>query len=81
MGLSRLAPDEVDRGLIEQMLEAANWGQSNEDTEPWRFTVFTGDGREKLAQLFIQAQRADKEEADEEGPRKRAFAAPVWIAI
>jgi len=81
MGLSRLDDKPVDRALIEQMLEAANWGMSNEDTEPWRFTVFSGEGRERLAKLFMDAQREDDPNADETGPRKRAFAAPVWIAI
>lgn len=75
MGLSRLdANAEVDHGLIERMLEAANWAPSNGDTEPWRFTVFTGSGREKLADIFEAAH-------GDESARKRAFAAPVWIAI
>jgi len=65
-GFSRLKADPVDRGLIERMLEAANWAPSHGDTEPWRFTVFSGDGREALAELF---------------DRKRAYAAPVWISI
>jgi nitroreductase len=74
MGLSRLAANPVDRRLIEQMLEAANWAPSHEDTEPWRFSVFMGDGREHLAKLFEAA-------SGQEGARKRAFAAPVWISI
>jgi nitroreductase len=81
MGLSRLADKPVDRALVEQLLEAANWAPSNEDTEPWRFTVFMGEGREKLAELFLSAQREDDPEADPRGPAKRAYAAPVWIAI
>ena len=74
MGLSRLRPDAVDRRLIERMLEAADWAPSHGDTEPWRFTVFSGDGRERLAELFASAHGP-------EGARKRAFAAPVWISI
>ncbi len=74
MGLSRLKPDAVDRDRIERMLEAANWAPSHGDTEPWRFTVFSGDGRGALAQLFEAA-------SGQEGAGKRAFAAPVWIAI
>ena len=73
-GLSRLKPDAVAPDLIEQMLEAANWAPSHGDTEPWRFTVFTGEGRERLAGLFEAAH-------GQEGARKRAFAAPVWISI
>ncbi len=74
MGLSRLRPDAVNSGLIERMLEAADWAPSHGDTEPWRFTVFTGAGRERLAEMFESAHGP-------EGARKRAFAAPVWISI
>jgi len=85
MGLSRLKPDTVDRRLIERMLEAANWAPSNEDTEPWRFTVFSGEGREVLAELFADAHREERggnaPAIEHEGARKRAFAAPVWISI
>ena len=74
MGLSRLKPDAVDPSLIRRMLEAADWAPSHGDTEPWRFTVFAGDGRDRLAALFEAAD-------GQAGARKRAFAAPVWIAI
>lgn len=74
MGLSRLKPDAVAPDLIERMLEAANWAPSHGDTEPWRFTVFIGEGREVLAGLFEAAH-------GQESARKRAFAAPVWISI
>lgn len=85
MGLARLSDDPVDPRLIEQMLEAANWAPSHDETEPWRFVVFVGEGREELARLFEAATRssAKPETLDQEleGARKRAFAAPVWIAI
>jgi nitroreductase len=81
MGLSRLKPDPVNRQLIERMLEAANWAPSNEDTEPWRFAVFTGDGRERLAKIFEAAYHDDQTGPDHDGARKRAFAAPLWISI
>lgn len=81
MGLSRLSPEPVDPAILQQLMEAANWGQSHRDTEPWRFTIFTGEGREKLAQLFTKAHLASHPDGDDTGPRKRAFAAPVWIAI
>ena len=43
LGLSRLSDKPVDRALIEQMLEAANWAPSHGDTHPWRFTVWMGE--------------------------------------
>ncbi len=85
MGLSRLKSDPVDHNLIEQMLEAANWAPSHGDTEPWHFTVFAGEGRAKLAELFEQAQQEDAANKPgarpHDGAHKRAFAAPVWISI
>ncbi len=85
MGLSRIDPDKpVADEHIQLMLEAANWGQSNGDTEPWRFTVFTGEGRHKLAEIYGEAFLANYPEPPIEaleGSRARAFMAAVWIAI
>jgi nitroreductase len=44
-------PDEI----IGQMLENANWAPSHKQTEPWRFTVFTGEGLKQFA--AFQANR------------------------
>jgi len=35
--------------VVNQMLENANWAPTHKLTEPWRFVVFSGDGRSKLA--------------------------------
>jgi len=40
-----IVPDQI----INQMLENANWAPNHKLTEPWRFTVFSGDGLKKLA--------------------------------
>lgn len=42
---------KVPDAIIEQMLENANWAPTHYFTEPWRFTVFTGDGILQFAQL------------------------------
>uniref|UniRef100_A0A7S2TMF8 Nitroreductase domain-containing protein n=1 Tax=Lotharella oceanica TaxID=641309 RepID=A0A7S2TMF8_9EUKA len=34
----------VPRGVIERMLEAANWAPTHGKTEPWRFVVISGEG-------------------------------------
>jgi nitroreductase len=41
--------EKVDRNIIDQMLENANWAPTHKLTCPWRFTVFSGDGLKKLA--------------------------------
>jgi nitroreductase len=51
----------VEDWIIEQMLENANWAPTHYLTEPWRFTVFTGEGLRRLAQF--QADLYKKESA------------------
>lgn len=86
LGLARLKPDNVDRELIETLLEAANWAPSHDETEPWRFTVFAGDSRQALSDAFGEAYRQDftgdrYQESALENYRERAWKAPVWISI
>ncbi|HAA16823.1 MAG TPA: nitroreductase [Cytophagales bacterium] len=55
--------EPVDEAIIEQMLENANWAPTHKKTEPWRFTVFTGEGLKKLgdfqAELYKKVTTAD----------------------
>ena len=43
--------EKVDDAVVRQLLENANWAPSHKLTEPWRFIVYSGDGRKKLAEL------------------------------
>ncbi|KUG09349.1 nitroreductase family protein [Solirubrum puertoriconensis] len=46
-------PDEV----VQQLLENANWAPTHKRTEPWRFVVFSGEGRRKLAEFQAELYR------------------------
>ena len=46
--------EKIDRGIIEQLLENANWAPTHRLTEPWRFMVFTGEGLKKFADFQAQ---------------------------
>ncbi len=85
LGLARLKDDAIQPEIIEAMLESANWAPSNGDTEPWRFTVFTGGGREALGEAFAAAYRADAGEGFREesfqAMRERGTDAPLWISL
>ena len=85
LGLARLKEDVVDPQIVRQALEAANWAPSNGDTEPWRFTVFTGEGRKELGEVFAEAYRLDAGEGYKEesfqAMRQRGTDAPLWISI
>ena len=47
-----LCPDHLN-----QLMEAANWAPTHKFTEPWRFTIFTGDGRRRFAEILSQTYR------------------------
>ena len=87
MGIARVHADKpVDPSLIERALVAADWAPSHNETEPWRFTVYTGESRNALGDAFAEAYRADAGEdgfkqSTFEANRQRAFGAPVWISI
>jgi nitroreductase len=55
--------EKVDDAIIQQMLENANWAPTHKFTEPWRFIVYSGEGRKKLgtiqAALYENKTKAD----------------------
>lgn len=38
----------IKKEIIEEILKNANWAPTHKLSEPWRFTVFSGEGRKKL---------------------------------
>ena len=41
--------DSIDDQYIEAILESANWAPTHKLTQPWRFIVFSGSSKKKLA--------------------------------
>ncbi|WKN46150.1 nitroreductase family protein [Tunicatimonas pelagia] len=41
--------ETIDDTVIQAILENANWAPTHRLTQPWRFTVFSGGGLQKLA--------------------------------
>ena len=44
-----LAKTEISKEVIQQLLENANWAPTHKSTEPWRFKVYNGESKQKLA--------------------------------
>jgi nitroreductase len=84
-GLKELSAAPVERGLVERILEAANWAPSHGKTEPWRFAVYSGQSRQIISDAFgvafAQLNREKANPAGEQAQRDRPWQAPVWIAL
>ena len=55
---------EVSQELWRKLFEAANWAPTHGLTEPWRFTVYSGESRSEVAQAMQNAYKADTPEAE-----------------
>jgi nitroreductase len=44
-----LSKKEIPEKVIRQLLENANWAPTHKNTEPWRFKVYKGNSKQKLA--------------------------------
>jgi nitroreductase len=58
------AEREISRDLWEALFEAANWAPNHGLTEPWRFQVYSGDARQKVATALQTAYKADTPEGE-----------------
>jgi nitroreductase len=81
-----LRADPVDENIIEEMLEAGMYAPCHGRTDPWRFTVFTGEARRTLGETFAASYKlgtpTEKYKAENEtAQRERVWLAPVWISI
>lgn len=85
-GLKELKPDPVAREIVAQLLEAAQWAPNHGHTEPWRFTVYMGEGRRALGEAFATAYRLATPDPKfdpvaQTVQRERVWQAPVWIGV
>jgi len=77
---------KIAHELLLEILEDAHWAPTHGLTQPWRFHVFVGDGRIRLADA-LQSLYDDTTPQGEVRPEKRAklrdglLQAPVCIAV
>lgn len=60
-----------------QLLENANWAPTHKKTEPWRFTVIRGEGKDRLGDLMAELYKRDTDPAKySEAKHKKKAASP-----
>jgi nitroreductase len=71
------AGKHVDDSIIEQMLANANLAPTHKLTEPWRFTIFTGDGLKTFAGLQASVYRNSAGDNFKEDNYQKLLATPL----
>ncbi len=82
-----LTGKEISKEIVEELLENASWAPNHKKTEPWRFKVYTGEAKEKLAETCRAILEAKKVEGFQIADEKidkfigNLLKPPVAIAI
>ncbi len=80
-----VSSEPIQEAHLLALLEAANWAPSHGHTEPWRFAVFRGEGRRRLAELLAATYKAahahDFKEKKYQKQQERPLAVGAVLAI
>ncbi|WCK55746.1 nitroreductase [Aneurinibacillus sp. Ricciae_BoGa-3] len=87
--IGKVTEQEVPREILVQIIEAGTRAPSHYNTQPWKFFVMTGNGRDQLGQAYgeIEVLNKGKDAAEEDKKQmyqnkyKKAFRAPAVIAV
>ena len=53
----------VEKDVLEELIQAANFAPSHKKTEPWRFRVYRGGGKEQLKQELLEAYGTERDDS------------------
>ena len=49
-------PDPIEVEEIIELLNVAKWAPNHKLTEPWRFQLYAGEGKETFVQSYVNSQ-------------------------
>ena len=73
--------DPVNLEEILELLNVAKWAPNSKLTEPWRFQMYTGEGKEKFAQAYLDSQPKVEGEVSEKALRKAQYYKDIPIQL
>lgn len=85
--VGKVTGETPPREVIEALLEAASWAPCHHVTEPWRFTVVTGEARVRLGEVMARSkldrmvEQGRSIEGEEAKLVAKALRAPVIVAV
>lgn len=82
--IAKVTEEPVSALMLEKIIEAGTFAPVHKRTDPWRFVVFTGEGRKKLSDAMYEGFKKTNPEADAEKLAKIAskpYRAPAIILV
>lgn len=86
--IGKVKPDPIDKEQIEDLLALGTRAPNHHHTEPWRFFVMTGEGRQTLGDAYTEIALEKLETPTEEqkvavahAQQAKARRSPVVIAV
>ncbi len=82
--MGKLAEPAPNADQLSAIYQAALRAPDHKELRPWRFIEFTGEGRERLGELFAEAEfQEDPSVSDDtlDAARKKPLRAPMVIAV
>ncbi|WP_042351861.1 nitroreductase family protein [Bacillus massiliigorillae] len=84
--IKRFEEREVSPELIQELLDIAVWAPNHRMTEPWRFIMFYGEGKERLAATVRQMKEnkepdPSKKKSEGEKIYNKLMANPMFLMV
>ena len=73
--------DPVNPEEIIDLLNVAKWAPNHKLTEPWRFQLYTGEGKDVFAQAYIDSQPKVEGEVSEMAKKKAQYYKDIPIQL
>ncbi|MFC4992686.1 nitroreductase family protein [Rubritalea tangerina] len=74
------ATQPISQELWQQLFEAANWAPNHGLTEPWRFFVYSGESRGKIAEALQASYKAETAEGEFRPEKYEKMGKNPWLA-
>ncbi|RKD22932.1 nitroreductase [Ammoniphilus oxalaticus] len=79
--IKRFKADPISEDTILNLLNTAAWAPNHGLREPWRFILFMGEGREKLARTLIDNPIKGPKKKSPEAIRENILRIPIHLLI
>lgn len=86
--IAKVTDEPVSKQLVERIIEAGTFAPTHKRTDPWRFLIFEGKGRDALSKIMAQGFKRDKPDTTPEKleiiaghPYRAPTIILVWCAV